>query len=274
MINNNLKIGFIGAGNMATALIKGLVQSGTYKKNQLFASDMNKQALKNISDGFGIKCYPVNTELVREVSVVVLSVKPSNMREVLEDVKADIREDHLIISIAAGIPIKMIENIIEKDIPFIRAMPNTPALVLKGVSALSAGKYADPGHMEIAVKIFGAVGETVVVEETLMDAVTALSGSGPGYIFRIMECMVDAGVSSGLEKEMSRILIIQTFLGSANLAKDSDLSVSGLREMVTSPGGTTEAGLAVLERMGLKEMISKTVEAACKRSVELGRIQS
>ena len=274
MTNNNLKIGFIGAGNMAAALIKGLIQSGTYKKNQLFASDMDKHVLKSVSDRFGIKCYPANIELVREVSTLVLSVKPLNVREVLEDIKADIRDDHLIISIAAGISIKMIETVIRKNIPFIRVMPNTPALVLKGASALSAGKYAAPEHMEIAMKIFGAVGETVVVEETMMDAVTALSGSGPGYIFRIMECMVDAGVSSGLERGISRNLVIQTFLGAANLAKDSDLSISRLREMVTSPGGTTEAGLAVFDRMGLKEMILKTVEAACKKSVELGRVQS
>ena len=274
MTKNNLRTGFIGAGNMAAALIKGLIQSGAYKKDQLFASDTDKQVLKSVSNRFGIKCYPSNIGLVRDVSTLVLSVKPSNVMQVLEDIKEDIRDDHLIISIAAGISIKMIETVIGRDIPFIRVMPNTPALVLKGASALSAGKYAAPEHMEIAVKIFGAVGETVVVEETMMDAVTALSGSGPGYIFRIMECMVDAGVSSGLEKEVSRSLVIQTFLGAACLAKDSDFSISRLREMVTSPGGTTEAGLAVFERMGLKEMILNSVEAACKKSVELGRLQS
>ena len=265
------RIGFIGAGNMATALIKGLIQSGVYKQDRLFASDKQEEALKNISTHFGLDCYPSNRELVRECSIVVLSVKPQNMRDVLEEVKGEIRYDQLMISIAAGIPLSMIRAIIGKDIPLIRVMPNTPALVQKGVSALAAGELVRAEHMAMAKTIFNAVGDTVEVEEKMMDAVTALSGSGPGYVFRMMECMVNAGASVGLERDISIRLVVQTFLGAAQLAKESEHSLARLREMVTSPGGTTAEGLATFNRMGLEDMTIKAVEAACKRSVELGK---
>jgi pyrroline-5-carboxylate reductase len=150
-------------------------------------------------------------------------------------------------------------------------MPNTPALVLKGVSALSGGEKAGAEEMEIAREIFQSVGETVEVEERLMDAVTALSGSGPGYLFRIMECLVKAGVSVGLDEEISTRLVVQTFLGASVLAKESGERLSRLREQVTSPGGTTAAGLAVLERRGVEEMMRGAVLAAHERSIELGR---
>lgn len=270
-MTENPKTGFIGAGNMATALIKGLIQSGAYEQDHLFVSDKEEGALKSISTQFDLKNYPSNSKLVRECSIVVLSVKPQNIREVLEEVKGEIRNDQVIISIAAGIPLSTIGTIIGKDIPLVRVMPNTPALVQKGVSALAGGALAGPEHMAMARKIFNAVGDTVEVEESMMDAVTALSGSGPGYVFRMMECMVNAGVTVGLEREISTRLVVQTFLGAAHLAKDSEHSLARLREMVTSPGGTTAEGLATFNRMGLEEMTAKAIEAACKRSVELGK---
>jgi pyrroline-5-carboxylate reductase len=263
--------GFIGAGNMATALIKGLLQSGVYHKNQLLASDTNDEALKRISERFGLKCCLSNSKLVNKCSTVVLAVKPQNMRDVLEEIKGQIRDDHLIITIAAGVPLKMIHDTIGRDIPLIRVMPNTPALVQQGVSALAAGKLVTRDHMLSAERIFGAVGDIVEVEEAMMDAVTSLSGSGPGYVFRMMECMVDAGVAVGLESKTSLSLVVQTFLGAAHLAKESEHTLSRLREMVTSPGGTTAAGLAVFDRLGLEETIKKAVEAARNRSQELGR---
>jgi len=265
------KTGFIGAGNMATALIKGLIESGVYPRDQLLASDKEDGKRDVMSSQFGLAVYSSNSRLVRECSIVVLSVKPQNMRDVLEEVKADIREDQLIISIAAGIPLSVIQKIINQNIPLIRVMPNTPALVQKGISALAAGELVQPEHMAVARTIFGAVGDTVVVEEKLMDAVTALSGSGPGYVFRIMECMVNAGAAVGLEKEIAIRLVVQTFLGAAYLAKESEHSLARLREMVTSPGGTTAQGLATFDRMGLQEMTTQAIEAACRRSVELGR---
>jgi len=265
------RLGFVGAGNMATALIKGLIQSSVYDQEQLLASDRSREAMKSISDQFGVKCLPSNKEVFREALTVVLAVKPQNMREVLEEARGEIKDDHLIISIAAGIPLKMIREILEKDIPLIRVMPNTPALVQKGMSALAGGHGVTAEHVATASAIFSAVGDTVEVEESMMDAVTALSGSGPGYVFRVMECMVEAGTAVGLERDTSLALVVQTFLGAAQLAKTSEHSLSRLREMVTSPGGTTEAGLATFDNMGLEELIIKAVEAACKRSVELGK---
>ena len=265
------KIGFIGAGNMATALIKGLMESGLYGKDRLSASDVDKPSLKKATERFGIECYSSNAELVRRCSTVLFSVKPQNIREVLEEVKGDFRDDHLLISIAAGIPRKMIHSIIGPTVPLIRVMPNTPALIQKGVSALAGGEGVTAEHMAIAIKIFHAVGETVEVEESAMDGVTALSGSGPGYIFKIMEHMVEAGAAVGLDEVTSKLLVVQTFLGASYLAKESELSLSRLREMVTSPGGTTAAGLASFDEMGLEEIIKKAVKAAHARSVELGK---
>ncbi len=265
------KTGFIGAGSMARALIQGLLQSKIYQLDQLRASDKDGKALSNMSSLFALKCCISNKELVRECSIVVLSVKPQDIRDALEEVRRDIRQDHLIISIAAGIPLAMIRNIIGKDIPLIRVMPNTPALVQKGVSAMAGMELTKPEHMALARTIFEAVGETVEVEESMMDAVTALSGSGPGYVFRMMECMVDAGIAVGLENDISLRLVIQTFLGAAYLAKESSYSLAQLREMVTSPGGTTAEGLAAFNKMGLEDMTRKAVEAACKRSIELGK---
>lgn len=269
-MSGEIHIGFIGAGNMATALIKGLVQSGVYDREHLMAADRDEQALKRVSESFGIRCLSSNLRLTEESAMIILAVKPQNMREVLEEIKDGIGDHHLLISIAAGIPLRMIRQVTCRDIPLIRVMPNTPALVQKGVSALAAGELATEEQMAEARKIFGAVGETVVVEESMMDAVTALSGSGPGYVFRMMECMVEAGQAVGLERETCLSLVVQTFLGAAHLAKASDEPLSRLREMVTSPGGTTAAGLAVFERMGLRETVLKAIDAACTRSVELG----
>lgn len=265
------KLGFIGAGNMATALVKGLITSGLYQSDQLMASDNDEEQLRKISEQFGLKVSTSNKDLMGECRNVVLAVKPQSMREVLEGVKDETKDINLIISIAAGIPLKMIQSILEKDMPLIRVMPNTPALIQKGVSALASGQHATSEHMDIARGIFDAVGKTVIVQEEMMDAVTALSGSGPGYIFRVMECLVDAGEKVGLERETSLLLVMQTVLGATHLASESENSLSQLREMVTSPGGTTEAGLAVMNEKGLEGIIHEAVEAAHLRGVELGK---
>ena len=265
------KLGFIGAGNMATALVKGLITSGLYPSDQLMASDKNEEQLRKVSDQFGLKVYASNKDLVSECRNVLLAVKPQSIREVLEGVKEEIKDVNLIISIAAGIPLKMIQSILESDIPLIRVMPNTPALIQKGVSAIAPGQHSTKEHMDIARGIFEAVGKTVIVQEEMMDAVTALSGSGPAYVFRVMECLVDAGERLGLEEKTSLLLVMQTVLGAAHLANESEKSLSQLREMVTSPGGTTEAGLAVFNEKGLDHVIQEAVKAACLRGVELGK---
>jgi len=264
-------LGFIGAGNMATALIRGILQSNLYTADRLMASDKDEKSLQRVSIQFKIRCTSSNNEVVRQNKIVIFAVKPQDMKNVLQGVKGDIRKDQLFISIAAGISLGRIREAIGRDIPMIRVMPNTPALIQRGISAMAGGALATPEHMRTAGKILNAVGETVEVEERLMDAVTALSGSGPGYVFRLMECMIEAGVAVGLERGVALRLVIQTFLGAACLAKDSDRSLAELRQMVTSPGGTTAAGLSVLNDRGVEEILRQAVEAACRRSMELGK---
>jgi pyrroline-5-carboxylate reductase len=271
MATSNERIGFIGSGNMATALVKGLIESKVYKKDRLSASDKDATALNRLSEQFGIKSFSQNTELVRNCDIVVLSVKPQNMRDVLNEIKEEVRDDHLFISIAAGIPLRLIHSIIDRDIPLVRVMPNTPALIQKGISAISGGTWAEKKHMATARTIFNSVGETVDVDESMMDAVTALSGSGPGYVFRILECIVEAGIQIGLGEDIALELAVQTFLGAAQLAKSSEESLETLRERVTSPGGTTAAGLRVFEELGLENTIIKAIKTANQRSIELGK---
>jgi pyrroline-5-carboxylate reductase len=271
MKSGDINIGFIGAGNMANALIKGLIKSNIYSPEQLSASDNDKKKIGDVSDKFGIKCYNSNKELIRECSVIVLSIKPQVIRDVLDEIKDNISDRHLIISIAAGIPIKMILSVIGHNIPIIRVMPNTPALIQRGMSVLVAGGTATSYHTDIARKIFDAVGKTVVLDEKMMDAVTALSGSGPGYIFRIMESFVTAGEKLGFDRDTALLLVTQTFLGASHLADESGLPLTQLREMVTSPGGTTAAGLAILEKKGISEAIEAALKAARERSIQLGK---
>lgn len=271
MGTQSTNLGFIGAGNMATALIKGLVSSGLYDPERVIISDIDEAKVKALSDQFGVKGLPENRALVRECGMIVLAVKPQNMRDVLEGIKEDVSEEHLLVSIAAGIPLKMIFSVLGREIPAVRVMPNTPALIQKGMSALAPGRLVSGELMDRARAIFDAVGETVIVEEAMMDSVTAVSGSGPGYLFRIMECFVQAGMAVGFDDKTALLLVKQTVLGAAHLAKESDKSLTQLREMVTSPGGTTAAGLAVFESKGLDKIITDVVKAARDRGVELGK---
>ena len=265
------KLGFIGAGNMASALMKGILTSGLYPAHHLNASDTDSSTLEKTTKTFGIQGFPTNKDLATECRVIVLAVKPQSLREVLEEIKGDILDDHLIISIAAGIPLRMIQSVLLCDVPLIRVMPNTPALIQKGISALAAGEFATPEHIEIAKGIFEAVGETVIISEEMMDAATAVSGSGPGYLFRIMECFVDAAERLGFDRKISLQLVMQTALGAVHLAEESEQSLGQLREMVTSPGGTTAAALSVFEEQGLPDVIQAAVNAAWERGVELGK---
>jgi pyrroline-5-carboxylate reductase len=267
----NHRIGFLGTGNMASALIKGMINSGAFGREQLVAFDKDGDALQRVSSAFGLKALTSNMAVAHESNTLVLCVKPQNIEEVLDEIKDGIHDTHLLISIAAGIPLQKIVSKIGREIPMIRVMPNTPALVQEGISALAPGKAVDSQHLAIAKKMFGAVGETVTVQESMMDAVTALSGSGPGYVFRIMECLVDAGVKVGLDRDVSHRLVLQTFRGASALATGSGEPLSVMRERVTSKGGTTEAGLSVFEELGLEAIIHRAIEAAHARSLELGK---
>ncbi len=263
------KIGFIGTGNMGEALIRGILENGVYKKDQIIVFDKIKEKLSSVSKRFGLKEANSNADLVKNSEVILICVKPQDMYDLLDEIKGCLKESQLLVSIAAGIPTDAIIDKIGKQIPTVRVMPNTPALVQKGISGISYGRNIKEMHKKIVRKIFGAVGEIIEVEEELIDAITAVSGSGPGYVFRIMEYMVEAAMRIGIGEEDAKKLVIQTFLGSAYLAKESGRSISELRKMVTSPKGTTEAGLSVFEKEGLRDIISHAIEEAYKRAKQI-----
>ncbi len=266
-------IGFIGGGNMAEALIRGIVAAEIYVPQNVLVSDIRSEQLEFLADNYGVMAAGSNSELTAKVETVVLSVKPQNMMDVLEGVKDSIGPETLVISIAAGIKVANLAAVLG-EIAIIRVMPNTPALIGEGASALFANERARP-LLEKATSIFSSVGKAVVVDdEDLIDAVTAVSGSGPAYYFLLMEEMIKAGVELGLSEDVAKDLVLQTAKGAGLLATEADRngeSPAELRRKVTSPGGTTEAALKVFEEGKISELVSAAITRARERSRELAK---
>jgi len=264
-------IGFIGSGNMAEALIKGIIAAGIYKPENIFVSDIRPQRLKQLAKKYKVKPVKDNRELAGKADIVVLSVKPQSMTEALESIKDAISGRKLVISIAAGVKTSRITDVLG-NVAIIRAMPNTPALIGEGASALFANAKAKP-MLKKAKAVFSAVGQAVVVDnEDLIDAVTAVSGSGPAYYFLLMDEMIKAAVELGLPKTVAKDLVLQTAKGAGLLAAEADKtgeSPAELRRKVTSPGGTTEAALKVLTKGKFGPLIGAAVKKARDRSKEL-----
>lgn len=264
-------IGFIGGGNMAEALIRGMVSAQLYSPSEVIVSDVRAERLDHLASEYKVTAAESNTALVQKADVVVLSVKPQNMDAVLNETKAPVKKDTLIISIAAGVTTAKITGVLG-DVSVIRVMPNTPALIGQGASALYSSN-ASKEAMGQAQKIFSAVGKAVVVEsEELIDAVTALSGSGPAYFFLIMEEMIKAGEKLGLSHDVAKQLVLQTAKGAALLAESADIkseTPAELRKKVTSPGGTTEAAIKVFAERQFGELVTDALTAAANRSKEL-----
>jgi pyrroline-5-carboxylate reductase len=264
-------IGFIGSGNMAEALIRGILTAQVYTPRDVFISDVRAERLQELTDKYGVTTCSTNAQVVERSETVVLSVKPQIMNEALQSIKAVAKTGKLFISIAAGVRVAKIAGALG-DVPIIRVMPNTPALVGAGASALFANARA-AGLLDRALSIFSAVGKAVVVqEEGLIDAVTAVSGSGPAYSFLLMEAMIDAGVALGLPAEVAKDLVLQTAKGAGLLAVEADKngeSPAVLRRKVTSPHGTTEAALKVFAAHDFQKLVADAVTAARDRSREL-----
>jgi len=267
-------LGVIGAGNMGEAFIRGILKTCLVYPEQVIASRRNEEKLKKIRDELGIRITTDNKELLKNVDVVILGVKPQIMRDVLTETAEYFNENQIVISIAAGIKTSFIENMINKKIPVIRVMPNTPALVEEAVSAYCYGKYATCEHALTAVGILSTIGVTVQVEEEQMDHITAVSGTGPAYIFYILEALTEAAKTLGLPENLSRSLVKQTVYGAAKLVVETGLDPSRLRAQVTSPGGTTQAAIMHLESKDYIGVIKEAVQAASKRATELGMISS
>jgi pyrroline-5-carboxylate reductase len=264
-------IGFIGAGNMAEAMIGGLVRGKHVAADKIAASDPRKERLEELRQKFGIDITTVNREIVERSGLVVLSIKPQIMDKLLREIGEHIKPGTLVVSIAAGVDTAMIEDAVAEGVHVIRAMPNTPALVGAGATAIAPGKHASETDLATAKALFDAVGITVELDESHLDAVTGLSGSGPAYIFLILEALADAGVKVGLSRRNAQRLAAQTVMGSAKMLLETDEHPGKLKDMVTSPGGTAIAGLHTLEEGGLRTTLINAVETATKRSRELGR---
>jgi pyrroline-5-carboxylate reductase len=263
-------IAFLGAGNMAEALIKGLLRAGIARPDSVIATGRRPEKLEELQRAYGVRTTLDNVAAAREADVVVLSVKPQALDKVLVQVAPVVDPRKLVISVAAGVPIAAMERRLGAGARIIRTMPNTPSLVGAGACALSRGEHASDEDLAVATRIFQAVGITTVVDENLLDAVTGLSGSGPAYIFLVIEALSDAGVKVGLPRYTAQKLAAQTVLGSAQLLIETGTHPGQLKDQVTSPGGTAIAGLHTLEAGGLRTTLINAVEAATRRAKELG----
>lgn len=270
MLNDKV-IAIIGTGNMGDALVSGLIVSGSSKPKNIICSDVRKDKLNEIKSRYKVRTTTNNLKAVSEADIVIYAVKPQLMASVLIETGPKLDMSKLVISIAAGVPLAAMESCIEKNMRLIRVMPNIAAAVKEAATAIAAGEHATKEDVELAMEIFNSIGKSIFLEENyLMDAITGLSGSGPAYIFLIVDALADAGVKMGLSRQESLFLAAQTVLGAAKLLIETQEHPGQLKDKVTSPGGTAIAGLATLESGGLRTTLINAVEAATNRSKELG----
>jgi len=267
------KIGFIGCGNMGEALVSGLVLSGAAKPENIICSDINEDLLEEVKKKYGVTITTDNIEVAKASEIIIYATKPQILGKVLKETSVALDTTKLIISIAAGVPLAAIASGLHKELRLIRVMPNICAFVKESATAIAAGDYATKEDIKLARAIFDSVGKTVFIQENvLMDAFTGLSGSGPAYIFIIVDALADAGVKMGLSRKDSLFLSTQTVLGAAKLLMESKEHPGQLKDRVASPGGTAIAGIHTLEQGGLRTTLINAVEAATKRSRELGEM--
>lgn len=266
------KIAFIGAGNMAEALIKGLISSGICKPGDIIAADVLKDRVKQLSSTYDIKTTDKNNKAAKQAGIIVLSVKPNMILSVLESINSELTEDKIVISIAAGITMPRISQVLEHKTKVVRVMPNTPALVLAGASVIFCNENITPKEKELVKEIFESVGIVHMVEdEGLLDPATGLSGSGPAYVSIFIEALADGGVKMGLPRDMAHKLAAQTVYGTAKMIIEADAHPAQFKDKVSSPGGTTIEGVHHLEKGGFRSSTISAVEAATRRSKELSK---
>ncbi len=265
-----LKIGFLGAGKMATALAKGFINARLVQANQLFAADPFADARKHFAAATGAKTFAANLEVATATKVLILATKPDQAAAALAEISGAFTKNHLLISIAAGVTISKLENALPAGARVIRVMPNTPALVGAGASGFALGKNASAADGELAQKLLSAVGVALQVKESLLDAVTGLSGSGPAYVYQFIEALSDGGVASGLPRDIATKLAAQTVLGGAKMVLETGQHPGALKDQVTSPGGTTIEGIHELEKGKLRATVINAVRAATEKSKKLG----
>jgi len=268
-IDRRKKIGVIGAGAMGSALVAGFISTGLVAPQDVIVSDLEQAQLDALVKRFPVKVAQDNREVVKSAGVVICAVKPAVVKTVLEEINPLVTTDHLLISVAAGIQLAYLEAHLPEGTPVIRAMPNVPALIGEGMTAIALGRFAGKAERELAEKLFSSVGRVVTLPEGNMNAVTGLSGCGPAYVAVIVEALADGGVKMGLPRRTAVDLAVQTVLGTARMLQSGGSHPGQLKDMVSSPGGSTINGLHVLEKGGLRGLLISAVEAATIRSGEL-----
>jgi len=263
------KIAVIGGGKMGSIIAQALIERKLCEKKNLAVTDIDAARRNLLASQTGIDVSDDNKNTVKDAEIIILAIKPQNMRETLAEISPYIDHNKVVISVAAGITTALMESLLPAGARVLRVMPNTPALVGEGATAIAKGKRATNADLKLTRAIFDAVGLSVEVEEIFMDAVTGLSGSGPAYFFLIIEALTDAGEKAGLPRDLAAKLSVQTMLGAARLCLQGNREPAELREMVTSPGGTTAAGLKALNEGNIREVIIAAVEAATARAAEL-----
>ena len=264
------KLAVIGGGKMGEVIISGIISQKLLPGRDITVTDKIKKRLQELKESYGVSITDKNSRAVKSADVIILAIKPQDMEGVLHELRPATDNSKLVVSIAAGIPTEFMEGCLPEGTRVIRVMPNTPAMIGEGATALTGGRNASEKDLDLACFIFGILGITVVVKEELMDAVTGLSGSGPAYGFVIIEALADAGVRMGLNRDIALKLAAQIMLGAAKLCLQGDKHPAQLKDMVTSPGGTTIAGLKALEDGKIRADLMAAVEAATLRSRELG----
>ncbi len=268
------KIGFIGGGKMGEALINGILRAGLSSSDKIMVSDVDKKRLQILEKEAGIKTTQDNKKITSDSDIIILAVKPNMMGSVLDELNSEITSKHLIISIAAGIPLSFIESSLNKGCRAIRVMPNTPCLVGETAAGYALGKKATRNDGKLVGQLLDAVGKSFLLEEKYLDAVTGLSGSGPAFIYVVIEALADGGVKMGLPRDVAITLAAQTAFGAAKMVLESGTHIGQLRDSVTSPGGTTIEGLHALEKGGIRNALIDAVETATKKSKSLGKALS
>ncbi len=265
------KICILGAGNMGEALIKGMLSGGLYTKKEIIASDISEDRLAHIRSRYGIETTRDNATATDSSEFIVIAVKPFAVKSLMEEISPSLSKSNVIISIAAGVQIERIRIWLKKEIPIIRVMPNISILVMEGAIAIAPGPGIRDRETEAVKRIFDSVGKTVILGEEFMDAVTGLSGSGPAYLFTVIEALADGGVKVGLPRGVATLLAAQTVLGAAKMVLETGLHTGSLKDMVTSPGGTTIDGIYRIEASGVRAALMQAVEDATRRAEELGK---
>jgi pyrroline-5-carboxylate reductase len=265
------KIAVLGAGKAGEALIAGILSSGWREPAEIVATARHREHLDQLAERHGISTTLSNVEAAEGAAVVVIAVKPQDIEALLSEIGSALTPSQTVLSIAAAIPTALIERHLSDHVPVVRAMPNTPVTVQEGMAGLAPGAHAEEEHLVQAEEVLGSVGRSVRVEEGYMDAITAVSGSGPAYFALLAESMIEAGILLGLSRDVSTDLVVQTMLGTAKLLRDEKMHPVELREMVTSPGGTTIAAIRELEQAGVRAAFLNAIQAAMERSRELAK---